>query len=315
MDTARPSIVYRGFRLFPVTGGVPSLRPTVSQQPFGVKFKLHFDLRPMPKRPKTNESAATVFIVGAGPGDPDLLTRKAARVLAQAEVVYHDDLVPQAILDLAPSAEVVNVGKRCGTKKITQGEINALLVDAARAGRLALRLKSGDPAIFGRLGDEIDALAAAQVPFEIIPGVTAGMAAAASLGVSLTDRRAGGRVILVSGHPAHADQPDAKPEWKRFAHEDATLVIYMPGHEFGEMQAELLGGGLNADTPAAIVSRAGTAGERHHVTRLGELHRLPTMERPAILLIGRALERLLHQRGARVVSLALDNPGVLFSER
>src|SRR6202047_3476887 len=130
-----------------------------------------------------------VYLVGAGPGDPELLTVKAQNLLRRADVVLHDDLVSQAILVLAgPQAMVVNVGKRCGAKGITQAEINARMIDSARRGLQVVRLKSGDPAIFGRLAEELDALEAAGVECEVIPGITAGIAAAASLGASLTDR-------------------------------------------------------------------------------------------------------------------------------
>ena len=130
-----------------------------------------------------------VYLVGAGPGDPELLTVKALRLIESADVILHDDLVPQAILDLAATgAEVVNVGKRCGAKAITQEEINELMIAHARAGRSVVRLKSGDPLLFGRAAEEIAALAEAGVPFEVVPGVSAAFAAAAAIGRSLTDR-------------------------------------------------------------------------------------------------------------------------------
>ena len=145
----------------------------------------------------------TVYLVGAGPGDPDLLTLKAHRILREADEILHDDLVPAAILALAnPVAVVANVGKRCGAKTMTQEQINARMIQSAREGRKVARLKGGDPGIFGRMAEEIDALEAAGVPFEVIPGITAGMAAAASLGISLTDRRKSSHAIFVSAHPA-----------------------------------------------------------------------------------------------------------------
>ncbi len=141
-----------------------------------------------------------VWLVGAGPGDPELLTVKAVRLIESAEVILHDDLVPQAILDLAPpSAEVVNVGKRCGTKTVSQDEINALMIEHAGQNRRVVRLKSGDPLLFGRAAEEIAALSEAGVAFEIVPGVSAAFAAAAAIGCSLTDREWASNVIFSTG--------------------------------------------------------------------------------------------------------------------
>lgn len=235
---------------------------------------------------------ATVYLVGSGPGDPELLTRRAYSLLKSADVVLHDDLVPNSILETIGTAEVVNVGKRCGPKKITQAEINERMIDAALRGLKVVRLKSGDPGIFGRLREEVDALAAAGVSFEVVPGVTAGAAAAASLGVSLTERRFGARVVFVSAHPGHVDAPELQTDWKSLARSDATLVVYMPGHDFSEMQRQLLEAGLDPLTPAAIVSRASTANEQRYIGSVGELHRLPGAKAPAVLLIGRAIERI-----------------------
>src|SRR6201997_2110099 len=145
-----------------------------------------------------------VFLVGAGPGHPDLLTVKAHALIRTAEVIFHDDLVSAPILALAsPHAMVVNVGKRCGAKNISQSEINRLMISSARRGLSVVRLKSGDPGIFGRLAEERDALESAGVPYEIVPGVTAALSAAASLGVSLTDRRTSSRVVVITAQRAH----------------------------------------------------------------------------------------------------------------
>jgi uroporphyrin-III C-methyltransferase len=240
----------------------------------------------------TQISIGKVFLVGAGPGDPDLLTVKAHRLLRQADVILHDDLVPQAILALAgPHAEIVNVGKRCGAKGITQDELNARMIAAARRGLDVVRLKNGDPAIFGRLSEELDALEAAGVPFEIVPGITAGVAAAASLRVSLTDRRTASRVIIVTGHHAQDSHSRKKIDWSALAREDATLVVYMPGHDFADLRDELLAAGLAPDIPAVIVSRASTPAQREWLSTLAQLDAAPRMESPSILLIGRSLAR------------------------
>lgn len=240
----------------------------------------------------TKNSVGKVYLVGAGPGDPDLLTVRASALLRTADIVLHDDLVPAEILALAgPRAFVVNVGKRCGTKRITQTEIHERMIASARQGLTVVRLKSGDPAIFGRLAEEIDALEQAGIRFEIVPGVTAGVAAAASLGVSLTDRRKSSRILIVSGHHAGETEREEKSDWSGLVREDTTLVVYMPGNNFSRLRDELLAAGLPPETPSVIVSRATTPAQEQHFTTLAELHTVRPMETPAILLIGRSLER------------------------
>src|SRR5271166_2014772 len=158
-------------------------------------------LKPIPQIGAVIEMAGKVYLVGAGPGDPELLTRKAWRVLQSATVVLHDDLVPQEILSVLPrAAQIVNVGKRCGDKKISQAEIGSLMVQLAREGKIVARLKSGDPLLFGRAGEEMEALRAAGIEFDVIPGVTAALGAAASAQISLTDRRHASRVVFVTAH-------------------------------------------------------------------------------------------------------------------
>jgi uroporphyrin-III C-methyltransferase len=254
-----------------------------------------------------------IYLVGAGPGDPELLTVKAHRLLQRAAVVLHDDLVPPAILAIASSqAEIINVGKRCGANGNTQAEINALMIDYSRRGVEVVRLQSGDPAIFGRLAEEMDALEAAKVPFEVVPGITAGLGAAASLGVSLTDRRKSARVVIVTNHQAHGDERHIKTDWKSLAREDATLVIYMPGHDFSTLRTELIGAGLPTAIPAVIVSRATTPDQRHRCTTLENLDKLPRMESPAVLLIGWALTRALDDPSADS-SVALREADLILS--
>ncbi|MGH9747851.1 MAG: uroporphyrinogen-III C-methyltransferase [Candidatus Acidiferrales bacterium] len=241
----------------------------------------------------TRTSQAKIHLVGAGPGDPELLTVKAHALIRAAEVILHDDLVSPAILALAgPHAMVVNVGKRCGAKNITQSEINRLMIASARRGLSVVRLKSGDPGIFGRLAEERDALEAAGIPFEIVPGITAGIAAAAELSVSLTDRRTSSRIICISAHRAHENEHEPPTDWSGLATNNTTLVIYMPGQNFTALQRELLAAGLAPDTPAAIVSRASTPDQREFHTTLSQLDKAPPMHAPAILLIGRTLEHI-----------------------
>jgi len=260
----------------------------------------------------TMNTTGTVHLVGAGPGDPELLTVKAHRLLAAADLILHDDLVPAAILALAGAhAEVINVGKRCGAKGISQGEIDALMIDYAGRGMDVVRLKSGDPGIFGRLAEEIDALSAAGVPFDVVPGITAGLGAAASLGVSLTDRRKSARVVVVTGHHAHKGRHE-RPDWKNLAQGDATLVIYMPGHDFASLREEFLAAGLAEDIPAAIISHATTPQQQHAYTTIGDLDKLPLMDSPTILLVGRVLEDA-RLRAAENPLLALDDTSLIFS--
>ena len=255
-----------------------------------------------------------VYLVGAGPGDPELLTVKAHKLLRRADLVLHDDLIPPAILALAgPQAVVVNAGKRCGKKGMAQEEINARMIEAARRGLEVVRLKGGDPGIFGRLAEEVEALEAAGIPFEVVPGITAGIAAAASVGASLTDRRKSSRVIIVSGHRATTGEPREKTNWRALAAEDATLVIYMPGHHLAALREELLEAGLEPAIPAVIVSHAATPRQQQWSATLQELDKLPPMESPAILLIGRSLEGAHQRLSAERLGLALVEADVIVS--
>ena len=239
----------------------------------------------------TTSMNGRVFLVGAGPGDPNLLTVKAHALIRSAEVILHDDLVSSPILALAsPHAMVVNVGKRCGTKNITQSEINRLMIASARRGLSIVRLKSGDPGLFGRLAEERDALESAGITYEIVPGVTAALSAAASLGVSLTDRRTSSRIVVISAHRAHENENEPPADWRTLAANNSTLVIYMPGHNLAALRQELLDAGLDARTPAAIVSAASTPQQREYRTTLDHLDSAPPMPAPTILLVGHTLE-------------------------
>src|ERR1035438_10717888 len=179
-----------------------------------------------------------VYLVGAGPGDPELLTLKALRVLRSAEAVLHDDLVAPEILQLIPpTAQIYNVGKRCGKKKIQQGEINSLMVALAFSGLLVVRLKGGDPLIFGRAGEEIESLRGRNIPFEIVPGVTTALGAAAAARIPLTHRRASSALVLITAHRASDRRPSPKDDadWSKLVGSGATLVIYMPGQNYSEI--------------------------------------------------------------------------------
>ena len=239
-------------------------------------------------REATRAVAGHVSLVGAGPGDPELLTVKAVRFIESADVILHDDLVPEAILGLAaPAAEIVNVGKRCGTKTITQEEINALMIEHARAGRRVVRLKSGDPLLFGRAAEEMDALNEAGIPYEIVPGISAAFAAAAALGRSLTDRDWASHVIFSTGHHAQSHNREALP-----AFEAGTRVIYMPGRDLNLLAAEWLAEGLPADLPCAVVSRAAQPDQQVVHTTLGDLASLAPAAAPSLLIAGWAVREL-----------------------
>ena len=236
----------------------------------------------------TRAVAGHVALVGAGPGDPELLTLKAVRLIESADVLLHDDLVPSAILNLAPlHAMVVNVGKRCGAKTITQEEINALMIEHARAGRRVVRLKSGDPLLFGRAAEEMDALNEAGIPYEIVPGISAAFAAAAALGRSLTDREWASHVIFSTGHHAQSHNREALP-----ALEAGTRVVYMPGRDLNLLATEWLAEGLPADLPCAVVSRAAQPDQQVVHTTLGSLASIAPAAAPSILIAGWALREL-----------------------
>lgn len=225
-----------------------------------------------------------VHLVGAGPGDPELLTVKALRLLRSADVVLHDDLVTPEILKLIPAtAEVRNVGKRSGSKTIRQEEINFLMVALAASGRQVVRLKSGDPLIFGRAGEEMEALRRSNIEYEIVPGVTSALGAAAAAGIPLTHRRASSTLVLTAGHRASEDSAEG---WSGLAGTGSTLVIYMPGSNYGEISSRFTDAGFAPETPCAIISRATTPEQQIHRTTLSDLPRASSLASPTLLVVG-----------------------------
>lgn len=231
-----------------------------------------------------------VYLAGAGPGDPDYLTLRTAYLLQTADLILPDDLVSEEILALAHAgAEIIPVGKRCGQPRITQAEIHVLMIEGARAGRSVLRLKSGDPLIFGRAGEEIQALRGAGIPFEIVPGITTAFAVAAGLRTPLTDRSSASKLILATAHHA-AGKVQLTPKWTGAFPEDATLVIYMPGRNFRALADDLIGSGIDRDTPCVAVSKASTHAEQVHAATLGSLEEAQVGPAPVILLIGHAIQ-------------------------
>ncbi|MGB6813668.1 MAG: uroporphyrinogen-III C-methyltransferase [Candidatus Sulfotelmatobacter sp.] len=234
-----------------------------------------------------------VYLVGAGPGDPELLTVKALRLLQTADVVSHDDLVSREILKLISSpAEVQNVGKRCGSKTIRQEEINFLLVARAASGLQVVRLKSGDPLIFGRAGEEIEALRRSNIAYEIVPGVTSALGAAAAAGIPLTHRRASSTIVLTAGHRASLSRASTNDDgdWSHFAAAKSTLVVYMPGSDYGEISRRLAAAGFAEQTPCAIVSRATTPQQRIYRTTVSDLRRAPRLASPTLLVVGEVVK-------------------------
>jgi uroporphyrin-III C-methyltransferase / precorrin-2 dehydrogenase / sirohydrochlorin ferrochelatase len=254
--------------------------------------------------------AGKVFLVGAGPGDPELLTVKALKTLQSADAVLHDDLISAEILALAPkTAHIRSVGKRCGRKSIQQDEINALMIAFASFGLRVVRLKSGDPLLFGRAGEEIDALRSANVDYEIIPGVTSAFASAAAVNASLTHRNKASAVIFVTGHHAPTG---SNPEWQTYVRSGATLAIYMPGSHYENVASRLIAAGVHEDSPCVVVSKASTPDEQVHRTTICDLAAAPHLPAPALLLVGEVFRTSEVGVGAheRVTDLPLNQFGI-----
>jgi len=247
----------------------------------------HCPSRHLARAAHTEQNAAgKVYLVGAGPGDPDLLTVKALRLIQSADVILHDDLVPGAILRLASvNAEIVNVGKRCGAKSISQQEINALMIERAFAGRSVIRLKGGEPLLFGRAAEELAALAEAGVPCEVVPGITAAFAAAAAVGCSLTSRNSASSVIFSTGHHAQSHSRAPLPQL-----EDATRVVYMPGRDLRLLAEEWLAEGLPPEFPCALVSHAAQPDQQVRCTTLAALGDAAPVLAPSLLIAGWVLQ-------------------------
>lgn len=227
-----------------------------------------------------------VYLVGAGPGDPALLTLRAAHLIKTADVILPDDLVTDEILALAsPTALVIPVGKRCGQPRITQAGIHALMLEHASAESSVIRLKSGDPLIFGRAAEEIAFLREHSLPFEIVPGITAAFAVAAQLETPLTDRTRASKLILATAHHA-AGKISLTPSWSGAFPDEATLVIYMPGRDFETLAQDLIASGIAPATPCTAVSRASTLEEHIHITTLSKLSSADVGPAPVILLVG-----------------------------
>lgn len=235
-------------------------------------------------------TAGTVYLVGAGPGAPDLLTLRGAELLRRADIVFHDALVHADMLALAASAVKVAVGKRCGKHSTAQRFINKRLIDAARQHATVVRLKGGDPMLFGRAQEEIDALAAAGVAFEVVPGITAALAASAELGVSLT-RRGIARSVVLATPRVGADERAS--DWAAGVDAGNTVVIYMGAGRAGEVAAKLLARGVAAATPVVVVENATLPERRETWCTVGTLESATRQSGagPALIIAGRVLGR------------------------
>ncbi|MDB5865233.1 MAG: cobA [Betaproteobacteria bacterium] len=243
-------------------------------------------------------TSGKVYLVGAGPGDPELLTIKAARVLGKADVVLVDDLVSRAILVyIREDARVVKVGKRGGCQSTPQAFIERLLIAEAKAGRTVVRLKGGDPFIFGRGGEEAETLESAGVEWEVVNGITSGLAAASAAGVPLTHREHSQGVVFVTAHAAAGKEPD----WAALAKSGMTLVVYMGAARCEAVQCSLIASGLPATTPVVVVQDASLPRERQLRTILSRLaddviaHEI---ESPAIIVIGEVAREQRVTRGS-----------------
>ena len=237
----------------------------------------------------TEPAGGTVYLVGAGPGDPELLTIKAHRLLSQCDALVYDSLVPKALLDLVPpGCECHFVGKRRGHHSVPQPSTNAVLVELAGRHRLIVRLKGGDPFLFGRGGEEAAHLARHGVAVEVVPGVTAGIAAPAYAGIPITHRRAGSSVTFVTGHE-EIDKARPGVDWRGLARSSDGLVIYMGLHNLRRIGEELMAGGLEPSTPAAAIQQGTVQGQRILLASLGELAdqvEAAALASPAIIVIG-----------------------------
>jgi uroporphyrin-III C-methyltransferase / precorrin-2 dehydrogenase / sirohydrochlorin ferrochelatase len=250
-------------------------------------------------------AAGEVTLVGAGPGDPELLTLKALRALQDADVILHDRLVSGGVLDLARRDAVrICVGKAAGTLGSTQEQINALLIEHAKQGRRVVRLKGGDPFVFGRGGEELQALAAAQIAFSVVPGITAALGAAAYAGIPLTHRDHAHAVTFVTGHSPESGVPEREPDWGALAKPATTVVFYMGLARLDRIVAQLMEHGAPGTRPAAVIAQASTAQQRVITATLDGLCQAVAragIESPALLVVGDVAA--LHS------SLAWFNPG------
>jgi uroporphyrin-III C-methyltransferase len=249
----------------------------------------------LPPGASSSGKRGTVYLVGAGPGDPDLLTLRAARLISEADVVVYDYLVSPAVLDLArPDAEHIFAGKRRDNHALPQNELNLLLVRLAKENKCVVRLKGGDPYIFGRGGEEVETLFAHGIPFEVIPGITAASGVAAYAGIPLTHRDYAQSCVFVTGH---LKDSSIDLDWTGLARRRQTLVIYMGLVGLPTLCTKLIEHGLPADWPAAIVQQGTTPNQRTVIGTLATLPQLTTeagLQAPTLIIVGEVVK--LHKR-------------------
>jgi uroporphyrin-III C-methyltransferase/precorrin-2 dehydrogenase/sirohydrochlorin ferrochelatase len=254
--------------------------------------QVHFDRLLEAKSSETPEGVGFVSLVGAGPGDPDLLTLKALRTLQEADVIVYDRLVSAEIMRLSRTdAEKINAGKASSRHTLPQEEINQLLVRLAREGKKVVRLKGGDPFIFGRGGEEIETLMAEGIPFQIVPGVTAATGCAAYSGIPLTHRDHAQSVAFVTGHSREG--LGSTVDWQKLVNPQQTLVVYMGLQALPQIRYQLIAHGCEPMMPAAIIEQGTTPGQRVVTGTLGDLYEKATeagIESPALIIIGRVVE-------------------------
>ena len=261
--------------------------------------------------PDEPSEPGTVYLVGAGPGDPELLTLRAHRLLQRCDALVYDSLVPQDLLDLVPpSCERHFVGKRRGHHSVPQPSTNALLTQLAGRHRCIVRLKGGDPFLFGRGGEEAAHLAARGIPVQVVPGVTAGIAAPAYAGIPVTHRRAGSCVTFVTGHE-EIDKGRPGVDWQGLARSGGSLVIYMGLHNLARIAEELLHGGLAGDTPAAVIQQGTVHGQRLLLAPLAELAERVAAEgfaSPSVVVIGEVVAQRVAACAPEPASVTMPIP-------
>ncbi len=234
-----------------------------------------------------------VFLVGAGPGDPELLTLKALKVLRKADVIFYDHLVPRAVLKLAPErVKKIYVGKQPRRPTISQSRIHEILIAAAREGKTVVRLKGGDPLLFGRGGEEAQELQRSGIQFEVVPGITSALAAPAYAGIPLTHRDYASSVAIVTGHEA-TEKSRGRVEWERLATAADTIVVLMGVERLGEIAKRLMGGGRDPETPVAIIEWGATRRQRVTVGALCDIEETASQRAvapPAVIVVGGVVE-------------------------
>jgi uroporphyrin-III C-methyltransferase len=247
--------------------------------------------------------AGKVFLIGAGPGDPDLITLKAVKALQTAEVILIDDLVNRALLAHAPQARVVEVGKRGGCKSTPQHFINRMMIALATQGQTVVRLKGGDPFLFGRGGEEMQAIQQAGISVEIVPGITSGIAAPASIGIPVTHREFTHGVTFVTGHTQNGEKPD----WQALVAGGTTLVIYMGMKYLSAIVTDLLEAGMASDLPAAAIQQGTTDQQRQVVSTLAALPaavKQEGLESPAIIVLGEVVRLARQEALSELIAVA-----------